>query len=117
MHEMSVASSLMRSVLSQMQGRNLTKISQIVISVGPLSGVSPEALHFSFDTLRAGTALELTELVIQESDLMTLCSRCASSFPTSMTIDCCPCCGSGDLFIRGGDDLDILYFVAEENNE
>jgi hydrogenase nickel incorporation protein HypA/HybF len=113
MHEVSVATALIRSVLAHKAERNLSRISQIVIRIGPLSGIMPEALQFAYDSLRQGTLLQDTELVMQESGMNTECRHCHHAFDHPLMPDRCPRCGSEDLRILGGDEFYIQHLVTE----
>ena len=62
MHELSIAQSLISSVIQEKLDRGLGPIRSVGLKIGELSGVLPEALLFCFDLAREGTPLEETEL-------------------------------------------------------
>ncbi len=109
MHEMSLAQSVIDSVLREMASRNLAAIKKIVLRIGPWSGVMADALQFNYDILRADTPLSGTELVIQETGLRVRCSACAQEFAVHDFLDRCPRCQSKQIQLIGGDEMDIAY--------
>ncbi|HNY92159.1 MAG TPA: hydrogenase maturation nickel metallochaperone HypA [bacterium] len=114
MHEISVAAALMRRVLAEKEARKLERISQIVLQIGPMSGIMPDALQFAYDSLREGTQLEGTELVIHSAELTTCCRHCLHLFDSRLMHTRCPRCGSEELQIMGGDEFFIQYLVTEK---
>ncbi|HOC88546.1 MAG TPA: hydrogenase maturation nickel metallochaperone HypA [bacterium] len=114
MHEISVAAALMRRVLAEKEARKIVRVSRIVLQIGPMSGIMPEALQFAYDSLRQGTLLEETELVFNSTELTTCCCRCMHRFDTRLMHTHCPRCGSDKLEIMGGDDFFIQYLVTEK---
>jgi hydrogenase nickel incorporation protein HypA/HybF len=100
--------SALDAVLQQARTRGAHQVHRIVLRVGALSGIEPEALRFAFDvvtrdTLAAGSALELDAVPARAH-----CAACAADFSAeSGFIFSCPRCGqlSGDL--RQGRELEL----------
>ena len=114
MHELSIAQSLITSVLQEKEDRGLTSIRSIGLRIGVLSGVLPDALEFSFEAARENTALEHTELKIEEVPAMGRCRKCESEFEIQEWAYLCPECSSAEVEISNGYELDIVFIEAEK---
>jgi len=67
MHELSVALSIVEEAEEELSRQGGAHVSAVHLKLGFLSGVARDALVFSFGLACAGTALEGSELVIEES--------------------------------------------------
>lgn len=66
MHEVSLCESILRIIQKQAEKDKFTRVVKVVLTVGELSGASPEALSFAFPlvakkTLADGAVLEIVE--------------------------------------------------------
>lgn len=66
MHEVSLCESILKIIERQAQKEGFTRVTKVQLTVGTLSGASPESLSFAFplvtkDTLADGAELEITE--------------------------------------------------------
>jgi len=69
MHELSLMESAISAALERAEEEHATQILKIVLRVGTLSGVDPDALRFAFDvvsenTIAAGATLEILEIAV-----------------------------------------------------
>jgi hydrogenase nickel incorporation protein HypA/HybF len=100
MHEVGIMESAIEAVLAQVRKHGAAQVHRIVLRVGALSGVEPDALRLAFgavvrDTPAAGSSLEI-EMVPARGR----CPDCGIEFAVeSDFIFNCPKCGriSGDL--------------------
>lgn len=114
MHELSVAQSLIRTVLHHLEEKRISRVRRIVIRVGPWSGISADALQFNYELLRGDfTALAAAELTIEEPPVSAICQDCGRTFSGSLLITRCPECQSENFTFSGGDDLVIRYLETE----
>lgn len=109
MHELSIATSIVETVLQEMQRRQLPAVQTIAVRVGALSGVVPEALEFSFSAIINGTPLAGTQLAIEQVPLQGKCRDCGLDFSVVEFIFACPHCRSGQIEITRGEELEIAY--------
>ena len=114
MHELSIAQSIIETVLREKQEKHLPEVKSIVLRIGALSGVVPEALQFGYDALIIDTPLAQTELKIEHIPVQGQCKQCGREFEVQDFFFACPHCGSGDLDITHGEELDIAYLEVEE---
>jgi len=113
MHELSIAQSLISSVVQEKQDRGLGPIRSVGLKIGELSGVLPEALIFCFDLAREGTPLEEAELKIEKVAARLHCKKCGTENEPAELVFLCPKCASGEIQIINGYELDIVYLEAE----
>jgi hydrogenase nickel incorporation protein HypA/HybF len=81
MHELSIAQSVLRSVLSEMDRRRLSSVKKIHLRIGPWSGVMADAVQFNFDVLRVDTPLRDAQLVIEEPPPQANVRSAVTPFP------------------------------------
>jgi hydrogenase nickel incorporation protein HypA/HybF len=100
--------SAMDIVLEHARRSGASRVHRIVLRIGSLSGVEPEALRFAFDittqnTLAAGATME-----IQAVEGRAHCAACDADFAiTSGGIASCPFCQSLSGDVRQGRELEL----------
>ena len=114
MHELSIAQSIMETVLREQEQRRLPPVTEIGVRIGALSGVLPDALQFGFDAIIIGTPLEGCRFVIEEVPVQGDCAACGESFTVDDLVFCCPACGSGRIDLTHGFEMDMAYFEVED---
>ena len=118
MHELSIAEAIISAVVRERDDRNLTQISTVGVRVGALSGVLPDALRFSFETAVEGTSLAAASLSIDCVPARGQCRDCTQRFEVDECCFRCPSCGSDQIEVLSGWELDIAYLeVSEESDE
>ena len=88
------------AVLAQARQHDATQVHRIVLRVGALSGVEPDALRLAFDAAVKGTPAEKADLGLESVGARGRCSDCDLEFNVeSDFIFTCPKCGriSGEL--------------------
>ncbi|MFW6114960.1 MAG: hydrogenase maturation nickel metallochaperone HypA [Thermodesulfobacteriota bacterium] len=107
MHEFSIAASLLEIISQEASTYGDSKVTGVTLKIGTLSGVVFESLEFAFQAVSQGTVAEGANLVIERVALRIACRACGT---TSMPADpfiICPHCGSGDVEIIAGRELQI----------
>lgn len=108
MHEVGIMESAIAAVLRQARDHHAERVHRVVLRIGALSGVEPEALRFAFDIVTSNTAAAGATLEINAVAARAYCSACAEDFGVdSGFIYSCPRCRrlSGD--IRQGRELEL----------
>ena len=103
MHELSIAQSVVDTVLERTGERHVTTVR---LQVGRLSGVVPDALTFCFDLAAAGTPLDGARLEIEEPTGRAHCRDCDAEFGLQDLILLCDC-GSADVEVMSGRELQL----------
>ncbi len=107
MHELSLCESLLDILKTEAETGHFEKITRIVLEIGPLSSVEPEAMRFGFDVVMAGTLADGAKLDIVTPPAEARCLSCFELVQINDRFDPCPQCGGTELQISGGDALRI----------
>lgn len=101
---MAIAQSVLDTIVAR---TGESKVANVRLQVGKLSGVLADALRFSFEIVASGSGLEDAGLEIDEPDGRAKCAECGVEFAVPDLILLCPC-GSADVDVLAGDELQIL---------
>jgi hydrogenase nickel incorporation protein HypA/HybF len=112
MHELSIAMSLLELAAEEAARHGDSRVTQIHVKLGPLSGVAGAALLSAYELARLGSTLEEAELVIQEVPVVVHCTTCNMARPavSAQEIRCAECGTLAEKVLSGGD----LELVAME---
>jgi hydrogenase nickel incorporation protein HypA/HybF len=109
MHELGIAESALNVALAEAKGAGASRVLRIVIRVGALSGVDPEALRFAFDAILPGTAAEGATVQIDSISAVAYCPDCQQDFtPDTHLFLECPLCSRLCATIKKGRELDLV---------
>lgn len=113
MHELSIVENIVNTTLLFTSDHGIDKVSFLTVQVGALTGVEPPYLKMYYGDLTAGTALEGSELRIEEISPEAFCRCCGEVFNPEQTKQSCPACGAADYEILHGEELTVkeLGFV------
>jgi hydrogenase nickel incorporation protein HypA/HybF len=103
MHELAITESVVAAITERLGDARVT---HVVLEVGSLSGVVPEAVQFCFEVCTQGTALDGATLEIVRLPGRARCSACAAEADIEDLLAVCPC-GSVSLEVTGGQELRI----------
>ncbi|MDO3648347.1 hydrogenase maturation nickel metallochaperone HypA [Nocardia mangyaensis] len=103
MHEMAITQSVIDAVCEHAAGQ---RVHSVLVEVGVLCAVVPEAMRFCFELAAEGTLAEGARLEIDEVPGAALCRTCGADFTLTQPIALCDC-GSADVEIRAGHELRI----------
>ncbi|MFQ5639748.1 MAG: hydrogenase maturation nickel metallochaperone HypA [bacterium] len=117
MHELAFANSIVSVVQREVARQNLPPVKKVVVRIGALSDVVPDALKFNYEIITRDTPLEKTQLVIDEIAVKARCTSCAREFGVEKFVFACPGCGSGQIKVIQGEELDIAYLEVEDSVE
>ena len=82
------------------------RVTRVLLEVGRLSGVMPDALRFCFDVCARGTSLENAALEILEIPGLAQCRDCGAHTTIVPPLPLCHC-GSADLDLLTGLEMRI----------
>lgn len=116
MHELAICQALIDQVTELAQARNATSVSEIYISVGPLSGVESALLQNAFTVAVAGTVADGAELHIDSLPVRVHCKDCDAESEVAANRLLCAQCGTWKTRLVSGDEL-LLKSVELEIDE
>jgi hydrogenase nickel incorporation protein HypA/HybF len=111
MHELSVAEELLSIIRDNAEKAGIRKVEAVNLRIGEFSSIVPESLEFAFQVLSQGTITDGARINIDHAPAAFLCGRCGAHVGRSETS--CPLCGSDELRVVGGDQLEILSFEGD----
>ena len=76
MHEVSVMSSIVDSVLEELKKYDVEKIEEVFLTIGELTFLGEEQLRFAFEVLTRDTLLEGSKLTIEKEQISVQCTAC-----------------------------------------
>lgn len=118
MHEMGIALQIIdiasASIPEEMKP---ARVESILLRVGKLSAVIPDNLKFCFEVASKGTAVEGAMLRIEEVPVVARCRDCGGSWTLNGPTFRCEPCGSGNIDMISGRELDIVSIELEEGSE
>lgn len=112
MHEVSIMQNALEIAVDRARRQNATRIHRIHMRVGALSSVVPEALAFAFDVVTQGTPAEGATLEIERVPAVCYCPACQIEFEPDSLFYECPQCGSLNVEIRKGRELELTFLEA-----
>ena len=80
MHELSIATSILNTVIAEAEKKSLAKVTLIALRIGALTDIVPEALEFGFDAIKIDTILAEASLKIEHIPVKGNCNGCGKSF-------------------------------------
>ncbi len=113
MHEMALTESIVEIAVEAAKEQRAATVKRVIVDVGALSQVEPEALQFCFAAVAAGTIAEGAELEIARVPGAGWCIDCGKSVPLDERFGACPECGGYHVQMTGGDELRVREIEVE----
>jgi hydrogenase nickel incorporation protein HypA/HybF len=104
MHELGITLQIVESVARHANG---SAVRRVVLEIGKLTAVLPDAIRFCFDLCAEGTVVEGAVLEILEIPGLARCRACGADVPLERFFGRC-LCGNSDLDWIKGEELRIL---------
>jgi len=116
MHEFSIASNIVKTLLSVAE-EHKQEVVAATVAVGPMSMIVPELLTYAYQALTSGTPLAGSELHIQQVPITAVCNECGAETESYEPFVQCSECGSLSLKIKSGYELQLLSAELREVGE
>lgn len=111
MHELGITQNIVAIVTEHARG---APVKRVTLEIGKLSAIMPDAIQFCFDICCQGTILEGAVLEIIEIPGQGICRHCGEEVILSQPFGRCDHCGSVDVAIIKGKELQIKEMEVEE---
>ena len=105
MHELAVCQDIISQVENIAQDHNAVAVHQVIVEIGPLSGIEPGLLQAAFPIASAGTLAEKAKLEINEIPVKVKCRNCQKVSEVSTNDLTCRYCGNWQTDIVSGDEM------------
>ncbi len=101
MPELAIAEGVVEAVAARADG---ARVVRVLLRVGRMTCVEPDAVRFCFDACARGTPVEGAALEIEEVPARARCRACGATAEVDPRIPLCAC-GSADLDVLSGGEL------------
>ena len=113
MHELPVTQSILDIISKKSQEVQASKVTQINVVIGELSGFVPDCIQFYFDSLSKETIAEGAALNFKSIPVQLRCRVCSTTFSPQDGQWTCPGCHSPSVEIIGGRELYLESIEVE----
>ena len=113
MHEMSLAEGVLQLVEETAMREKAQRVKLVVLEIGRLSSVEPEAMRFCFAAVTNGGIADSAALEIIDIPGEGWCLACSSKVPMAAPVDVCPLCGSYQVQPTGGMEMRVREIEIE----
>ena len=105
MHELSLCEAIAATVSRHAGDRDATGV---VVRIGHLRQVVPDALSFCWTMLTEGTDLERCALEIEQVPAVVRCQSCDAETVLDVPLMLCPSCSSDDVTLLSGEEFLVV---------
>lgn len=113
MHELSLAQNVLEIIEESARVQDFRRVRTVVLEIGQLSAVEPDAMRFCFDSVTRGTLAEGAELQIIATPGAGRCLACGAIVAMPEPYGLCPACGSPRLQITAGNLMRVKDLTVE----
>jgi hydrogenase nickel incorporation protein HypA/HybF len=115
MHEVAIVDALIEQVAKEVRRAGAAgRVTRLELSIGRLSGVSPDALRFALELLAPGTVVESARVDIRQPKALCCCAACGARTEIDDLQTGCPRCASREVTLEGGRDMLLESIELEE---
>ena len=111
MHELSLCEAIAATVTRHAGGRTAAGV---VVRIGHLRQVVPDALAFCWTMLTEGTDLESCALDIEQVPAVIRCDRCGAQATLDLPLMICPACEGDDVTLLSGEEFQVVSMDLSE---
>ena len=117
MHELGVVFYIIRDVKAVAAENNVSKVAEVTIELGEVSGVIPEYLTDCWEWACKKEPLMVgAKLNIETMQAITFCEDCRQEYPTVQYAKICPHCGSENTYLLRGRDVNIKDITVMDSD-
>lgn len=117
MHELSIAQNIIEIVRQSLGTAPAQSVKKINLLVGKLTNILPDSLQFCFDALVQNTNLGNASLIIDHVPVEFICDACHSNTILDDWYFHCPSCGSPNVRVIRGNELQIQEIELQNELE
>jgi hydrogenase nickel incorporation protein HypA/HybF len=112
-HELSIAATLLEMVEKEARKAGLSRVVEVKIRVGPMSGVSVDSLTFCFGALSDKSEWKGSKLNVEVPPGVMSCRTCGGKSDFTRMTYMCPVCGSTDVAVEASRALELCEIRGE----
>ena len=107
MHEMALCQGMIDLIEDQRVQQDFSAVRRVIVEIGALGHVDPDALAFAFDVVAADSVAARAELEIREIPGRGWCMDCCDTVEIPRRGEACPACGGYQLIVQQGEELKL----------
>ena len=107
MHEIGIIQNTLDLAVKSARASGATRIHQVRLRVGAMTGVVPDALQFAFEVVRQETMAANAQLQVETVPVTCWCPGCQKEFASADLLYECPQCGRISAELRHGLELEL----------
>ena len=111
MHELSLSSAIVDTVIRHAAGRRVTAVE---LTVGAMRQVVPASLAFYFEIVGRDTVCEGARLEQRLVAARLRCEACGDEWSPELPAFRCAACGGTDVTVAAGDEFEVESIDVEE---
>jgi len=111
LHELSIVEALINLCEDNARANNASKIDEVYVKIGRLSGIETQLFERAFETFKQKTMCENARLFIKLAPLLARCENCGFNGELKENVFLCPKCSSSELKIIDGEDFYLMRLV------
>lgn len=113
MHEMSLTEGVLQILQENAKNKGFARVKTVWLEIGEMAGIEVEAIRFCFDVVMKDTLADQAKLEIIHVPGQAWCTRCEKPVTVQHRFDPCPDCGSFQLQVTGGDQMQVKELEVE----
>ncbi len=113
MHEMSLAEGVIQIVEENATRQGFTRVKEIRLEIGALSGVEIEAMRFCMEAVLRNSLAEGAAVIFEATPGRGWCLQCGDTVEIRERYDACPQCGSYQVQPTGGTEMRVKDLLVE----
>jgi hydrogenase nickel incorporation protein HypA/HybF len=113
MHELTIATEVLETVKAVAAEHKARRVAEVVLEVGALRLVVPEALEMAWQAAAEGSIAAGAALKVIEAPVAARCRGCEAKYSPKLTDFACPGCGKADAEVTGGNDIVLTSVLCE----
>lgn len=114
MHEAGIAADLIETAERHLERAPHGPVRRLLVRIGELAGVNPDALDFAFECLSKGTGVEGARLDVQRVPLTVSCDACGRRTPVEDYVFRCAACGADTVRVATGRELEFVSIDVDD---
>ena len=115
MHELAICQALIGEVVEVANAERAASVSDVYVSVGPLSGAELPLMQNAFPIAAAGTVADCATLHLEPSPIRVHCTACGVESGAAVNRLVCARCGDWRTTLVSGDELILRRVVFDQS--
>jgi hydrogenase nickel incorporation protein HypA/HybF len=113
MHEFSLAQNIVEIVTEAVEKAGKTKVTQIILSIGEISGIEESALLTALNSFKNELLFSKTKIKIERIKGKAFCLNCNTNYHINEIYSLCPFCSSYEKKIIEGKEFMVKSIEVE----